>query len=65
MRCRWALLKDRTKLGAISRAELDELLVRMTSHRAAWSWQYREQLRDILSREQHDVVSIRSRFLAR
>ncbi|MGH7108511.1 MAG: ISL3 family transposase [Acetobacteraceae bacterium] len=53
---RWALLKDRSNLSSSQRAELDELLVRMTSSRTARAWQYREQLRDILSRKQPNVV---------
>ncbi len=53
---RWALLKDRSTLAPSQRAELDELLVRMTSSRTARAWLYREQLRDILSRKQPNVV---------
>ncbi len=53
---RWALLKDRSSLSSGQRAELEELLVRMTSSRTARAWQYREQLRDILSRKQPNVV---------
>lgn len=53
---RWVLLKDRSSLSTAQRAELDELLVRMTSSRTARAWQYREQLRDILSRKQPNVV---------
>ena len=53
---RWALLKDRSSLCSAQRAELDELLVRITSSRTARAWQYREQLRDILSRKQPNVV---------
>ncbi len=53
---RWVLLKDRAKLAAAQRAELDELLVRMTGSRTARAWQYRQQLREILSRKQPNVV---------
>ena len=53
---RWALLKDRSSLSSSQRAELDELLVRMTSSRTARAWQYREQLREVLSRKQPNVV---------
>jgi transposase len=53
---RWSLLKDRAKLSAAQRAELNALLARMTSSRTARAWQYREQLREILSRKQPNVV---------
>lgn len=53
---RWLLLKDRAKLSLAQRGELDELLVRMTSSRTARAWQYREQLREIMSRKQPNVV---------
>ncbi len=53
---RWVLLKDRTKLAGAQRAELDTLLAHMTTKRTARAWQYREQLREILSRKQPNVV---------
>jgi transposase len=53
---RWSLLKSREKLSAAQRAELDALLVRMTSSRTARAWLYREQLREIMSRKQPNVV---------
>jgi transposase len=53
---RWVLLKDRTKLSGAQRAELDALLAHMTTRRTARAWQYREQLREILSRKQPNVV---------
>jgi transposase len=52
----WVLLKDRTKLSGAQRAELDALLAHMTTRRTARAWQYREQLREILSRKQPNVV---------
>ncbi len=53
---RWALLKDRGKLRGVRRAELDELLTHMTTKRTARAWQYREQLREILTRKQPNIV---------
>lgn len=53
---RWPLLKDRAKLTAFERTELEGLLVRMTSLRTARAWQYREQLREIMNRKQPNVV---------
>ena len=53
---RWALLKDRSKLNATQRAEIDELLVHITTKRTARAWYYREQLREILTRKQPNVV---------
>jgi transposase len=53
---RWALLKDRSKLNASQRAELDTLLAHMTTKRTARAWHYREQLREILTRKQPHVV---------
>jgi len=54
---RWVLLKDRSKLTHTQRIELDGLLSRMTTTRTARAWQYREQLRDILTRKQPTVVA--------
>jgi transposase len=53
---RWLLLKDRAKLGREQRADLDALLAHITTQRTARAWQYREQLREILSRRQPHVV---------
>jgi transposase len=53
---RWVLLKDRKKLTIAQRAELDSLVRRMTSSRTARAWTYREQLREILTRNQPNVV---------
>ena len=55
---RWALLKDRSKLTCAQRAELDGLLTRMTTTRTARAWHYREQLREILTRKQPNVVHL-------
>ncbi len=54
---RWALLKDRARLKPERRADLDALLARLTSSRTARAWLYREQLREILSRRQINVVA--------
>lgn len=54
---RWALLKDRQKLNAGQRADLDTLLAHLTTKRTARAWLYREQLREILDRKQINVVS--------
>jgi transposase len=53
---RWVLLKDRGKLKSAQRAELDELLTHMTTKRTARAWLYREQLREIFTRKQPNVV---------
>jgi transposase len=53
---RWVLLKDRSKLQRSQRTELDELLTHMTTKRTARAWLYREQLREILTRKQPNVV---------
>lgn len=53
---RWVLLTERAKLSGAQRAELDALLAHMTTKRTARAWQYREQLREILSRKQPNVV---------
>jgi len=55
---RWVLLKDRGKLTAAQRTELDGLLAHMTTTRTARAWHYREQLRDILTRKQPNVVHL-------
>jgi len=53
---RWALLKDRRRLGDTRRADLDALLAHLTTKRTARAWQYREDLREILSRKQINVM---------
>lgn len=53
---RWLLLKDRSTLNGAQRTELDALLAHMTTKRTARAWQYREQLREILTRRQPHVV---------
>jgi len=53
---RWALLKDRRAVRGTQRRELDALLAKMTTKRTARAWQYREQLREILTRKQPNVV---------
>jgi transposase len=54
---RWTLLKDRHRLSAESRADLDALIAQATSKRTARAWLYREHLREILERKQINVVS--------
>jgi transposase len=53
---RWVLLKDRKDLTGEQRAELDQLVGQMTTKRTARAWHYREQLREILTRKQPNVV---------
>jgi transposase len=53
---RWVLLKDRKDLSTGERAELEALTRRMTGSRTARAWHYREQLREILTRMQANVV---------
>lgn len=55
---RWALLKDRSKLSRAQRTDLDAVLAHMTTTRTARAWLYREQLREILSRKQPNVVRV-------
>lgn len=54
---RWVLLKDRDRLPAAQRADLDALIAQVTTKRTARAWLYREQLREILERKQINVVS--------
>jgi transposase len=54
---RWALLKDRDRLNAAQRADLDALAASVTTKRTARVCLYREQLRDIVDRKQINVVS--------
>lgn len=54
---RWALLKDRDRLSAAQRADLDALVTNVKTKRTARARLYREQLRDILDRKQINVVS--------
>ena len=54
---RWVLLKDRSRLNAEQRADLDVLVAHYTTSRVARAWLYSEQLRDILERKQVNVVS--------
>ncbi len=54
---RWALLKERDRLPAAQRADLDALIANVTTKRTARAWLYREQLREILDRKQINVVS--------
>ena len=53
---RWTLLKDRSRLGDARRADLDALLANLTTKRTARAWQYREDLREILTRKQINVM---------
>ena len=53
---RWSLLKDRSKLKPEAAADLDALIVKMTTVRTARAWLYKEQLREILERKQINVV---------
>jgi transposase len=55
---RWILLKNRGKLTAAQRTELDGRLARMITTRTARAWHCREQLRDILTRKQPNVVPL-------
>ena len=54
---RWTLLKDRHRLSAAGRADLDALIAQATSKRTARAWLYREHLRAILDRKQIHIVS--------
>ena len=51
------MLKDRQRLSAEARADLDRLITQATSKRTARAWLYREHLRDILDRKQINVVT--------
>jgi transposase len=54
---RWALLKDRQRLSAEARADLDALISQAATKRTARAWLYREGLRAILDRKQINVVA--------
>ena len=54
---RWTLLKDVSKLTPDQKADLNCLVAQYTTKRTARAWLYCEQLRDILSRKQINVVS--------
>jgi transposase len=54
---RWTLLKDRQRLSAEARADLDSLIAQAASKPTARAWLYREHLRDILDRKQINVVT--------
>jgi transposase len=54
---RWTLLKDRDRLSAEARADLDGLIAQAASKRTARAWLYREHLRGILERKQINVVT--------
>lgn len=54
---RWALLKDRDRLSAASRIDLNALIAKAASRRTARAWLYCEHLREILDRKQISVVS--------
>lgn len=53
---RWSLLKDRSRLSAEAAADLQGVIVRLTTVRTARAWVYKEQLREILERKQINVV---------
>src|SRR5246127_42053 len=54
---RWTLLKDRQRLSAEARADLDVLISQAATKRTARAWLYREGLRAILDRKQINVVA--------
>lgn len=49
---RWSLLKGRSSLRPEAAADLDALIARMNSARAARAWVYKERLREILECKQ-------------
>jgi hypothetical protein len=51
------LLKDRQRLSAAARADLDALISQAAIKRAARAWLYREGLRAILDSKQINVVA--------
>ena len=53
---RWTLLRDRSKLNAEQRRDLDALISEVVSKRSARAWLYREHLRAILNRKQIHVM---------
>jgi len=54
---RWALLKDRQRLPAAQRADLDALIAQAATKRTARAWLYKEHLREILDRKQINIVA--------
>lgn len=53
---RWKLLRNPDDLDTASRAELEAFTAQVTTKRTARAWLYKEQLREILSRKQINVV---------
>ncbi len=51
------MLKDRERLSAEARADLDGLIAQAASKRTARAWLYREHLRDIRDRQQINLVT--------
>ena len=45
-------------MNPAARADLDALLIHLTTKRTARAWAYREQLREILNRRQINVVRL-------
>jgi transposase len=54
---RWTLLRDRHRLSAEARTDLDALIAHAATKRTARAWLYREGLRAILDRKQINVVA--------
>ena len=54
---RWSLLKDRDRLNAAQRSDVDALIAKATTKRTARAWLYRKHLGEILERKQINVVS--------
>jgi transposase len=54
---RWTLLRDRQRLSAAARVDLDALISQAATKRTARAWLYREGLRAILDRKQINVVT--------
>jgi len=51
------LLRNYGSLSDTGRAEVDDLLAKLTTKRTARAWVYRERLREILERKQINVAA--------
>jgi transposase len=54
---RWTLLKDRQRLSAAARVDLDALISPAATKRTARAWLYREGLRASLDRKQINIIA--------
>ena len=58
---RWTLLKDRSRLKPEAATDLNALVARQTSVRAARAWLYKERPREILQRQDCHLLGRKNR----